>query len=226
MLQAGKASVLTEFHLKALDVRQAELDFYLSVFDKLMSIAGFLATFASSALLLEPTEDEFLEAAFVVSTSSALGLNLLVLIISTLCTVWGPGRALRGDGAEAVGYSVYVLDIACDWTKFFFDLGLTCYFISSILVSWMFLSFVAAVTTSTLLFLAMWGIFFKYRRLKKRLLPKKFTHGKVAGNPMRAVEPNNLAYPVESDQAYLAAQQRERERQHREARQNSWLRML
>ena len=53
MLQANKANVITGFHLKALDIRNAELCYFLMVFDKMSSIAGFLGGFASSALAIQ-----------------------------------------------------------------------------------------------------------------------------------------------------------------------------
>jgi len=52
MIQATKASVVTEFHLSSLEARSMELDYFLMVFDKLSSTASLLAGFASSALMV------------------------------------------------------------------------------------------------------------------------------------------------------------------------------
>lgn len=98
MIQANKANVVTDFHLKALNIRNRELDYFLMVFDKMSSISSLLAGFASSALMVGiPRRDNpYLVALFLVSTGCALGAHLLVVIISTMCTMWGPKGAAWG----------------------------------------------------------------------------------------------------------------------------------
>merc|ERR550537_374645 len=99
MIQANKATVVASFHQKTLEVRKMELDYYLMVFDKLSTISSLLAGFASSALMVGiPRRDNpYLVTLFLVSTACALGSHMLVVIISTMCTMWGPGKALRGE---------------------------------------------------------------------------------------------------------------------------------
>merc|ERR1719388_508256 len=136
MIQATKASVVTEFHLSSLDIRNRELDYFLMVFDKLSSISSLLAGFASSALMVGiPRRDNpYLVAMFLVCTGSALGSHLLVVIVATMCIMWGPGKALRGEDATAVDYTIDLLEATQVMTQRFFVFGLVCYFTSSILV--------------------------------------------------------------------------------------------
>merc|ERR1719436_1938891 len=35
--------------------------------------------------------------AFLIFSGGAFGMNLIVILISTLCCLWAPGKALRGQ---------------------------------------------------------------------------------------------------------------------------------
>merc|ERR1719491_2250814 len=116
------ASVVTSFHKHALDVRKLELDYYLMVFDKLSTISSLLAGFASTALMVGiPRKDNpYLVTLFLLSTGSALGSHLLVVVVTTMCTMWGPGHALRGKDAGYVDNAVFILDTTRDSMERFF----------------------------------------------------------------------------------------------------------
>merc|ERR1740117_2865263 len=48
--------------------------------------------------------------AFLIFTGSAFGMNLLVILIATLCNLWAPGCALRGSDSEHLSQTITVLE--------------------------------------------------------------------------------------------------------------------
>jgi len=190
MIQATKAAVVTEFHLDSLSARSMELDYFLMVFDKLSSTASLLAGFASSALMVGiPRRDNpFLVSAFLVSTGCALGCNLLVVIVATMCTMWGPGMALRGEDATAVDYTIFVLEQAQTRCLKFFIFGLMCYFLSSILVVWLLFDFIGSVIVSGILGVLILWTWCRSVQIYRALLPQKdIVSGRVKGNLVKNV---------------------------------------
>jgi len=184
MLQANKATVVTGFHKDTLEVRKMELDYYLMVFDKLSSISSLLAGFASSALMVGiPRRDNpYLVTLFLLSTGSALGAHLLVVIVTTMCIMWGPGHALRGEDASYVDNAVFILDTTKTSMEKFFIFGLICYFTSSILVVWLLFDPMGSVTVSVIFFIILAWLYCKSVRIAKNLLPPKFVSGHVKFN--------------------------------------------
>ena len=134
MIQANKATVVTEFHKQSLEVRNMELDFYLLVFERISSISALLAGFASTAIQVEVPEGSsaMLKTCYLFFAATALGAHLLVVVVCTMCTMWGPGHALKGREAKSVDHAVEVLDKAQRQMEIFFFLGLVSYFLSCI----------------------------------------------------------------------------------------------
>lgn len=125
MIQANKATVVTEFHKQSLEVRNMELDFYLLVFERISTISALLAGFASTAIQVEVPEGSspILKTCYLLFAATALGAHLLVVVVCTMCTMWGPGHALRGRDANCVDQAVAVLDAAQRQMEMFFFLG-------------------------------------------------------------------------------------------------------
>mmetsp|Transcript_159459 Transcript_159459/g.487948 ORF Transcript_159459/g.487948 Transcript_159459/m.487948 type:complete len:213 (-) Transcript_159459:97-735(-) len=189
MLQANKAKLVAGFHQQTLEVRKMELDYYLMVFDKLSSISSLLAGFASSALMIGiPRRDSpYLVTMFLLSTGSALGSHLLVVIVTTMCIMWGPGHALRGEDASFVDNAVYILDTAKRSMEKFFMFGLVCYFTSSILVVWLLFDFQGSVTVSIIFGVLLIWLFCKSRKIYTVLQPDKYVSGHVNFNRVRNI---------------------------------------
>lgn len=189
MIQANKATVITNFHKQSLDVRKMELDYYLMVFDKLSSISSLLAGFASSALMVGiPRRDNpYLVTLFLLSTGSALGAHLLVVIVTTMCIMWGPGHALRGEDASYVDNAVYILDTTKNSMEKFFMFGLVCYFASSILVVWLLFDFHGSVTVSVIFFTIIIWLYCKGMRIYSVLQPQKVALGHIKGNRVKNI---------------------------------------
>lgn len=191
MLQATKAQVLTEFHLDSLSVRFMEVEYLLMVFNRLAAVAGILAGFASTGILecglSEAEEAAFLPfsrsttlSSFSISMSlyiffcgSALGSLLVVLLITTLTTMWGPGRALRGKGQEAIHDAVAKMDSAAKWA------------FSSIISVCIHLSFIPCVVALIVLSVGSYFLYSAGREVVMELTPHTVITGIVQGNPMR-----------------------------------------
>merc|ERR1719221_2560951 len=102
-------------------------------------------------------ENPWVVVAFLVFTGSAFGMNLLVILIATLCCLWGPGKALRGNDTSHLDDAITILERQQQMAMRFFVLGLFSYFISSIMVTWLFFdrlgSLLATLLVSMFLFL-------------------------------------------------------------------------
>merc|ERR1719160_1369818 len=89
-----------------------ELDYFTMVFEKMSTVSGLLAGFASSAMMLSVPrwENPWVVVAFLVFTGSAFGMNLLVILIATLCCLWAPGKALRGNDSQHLSKTIVILE--------------------------------------------------------------------------------------------------------------------
>lgn len=189
MIQANKANVVTGFHLTSLNIRNYELGYFLMVFDKLSSISSLLAGFASSALMVGiPRRDNpYLVALFLLSTGSALGAHLLVVIVSTMCIMWGPGKALRGEDATSMDWAIYILEQTQIKIQRFFMFGLLCYFVSSILVVWLLFDLRGSIIITVIFGVIMVWLLVKSLKIYRALNPSQVVSGRLKGNPVKNV---------------------------------------
>merc|ERR1719221_807781 len=96
-------------------------------------------------------ENPWLVVAFLIFTGSAFGMNLLVILIATLCNLWAPGKALRGSDDYHLHEAIDILEKRQQMAMRFFVMGLFSYFISSIMVTWLFYDHFGAVLTTVFL---------------------------------------------------------------------------
>lgn len=103
MLQANKANVVASLARENLHLRQMELEYWTEVLKKFGTLAAFLGGFASTVMQLQTDVQaaQGFHLVFSLTSSGAMGLNFLVLAICTTCIVWGPGKALTGQGDES-----------------------------------------------------------------------------------------------------------------------------
>lgn len=100
MLQANKASVVAGWARQTLALRQMELQYWMEVLKKFGTLASFLGGFASSVLSLQTDVKgaSGFRLIFSLTAVGAMGFNFLLLALCTTCSIWGPGKALVGDG--------------------------------------------------------------------------------------------------------------------------------
>lgn len=190
MIQANKGQVISKFHQTSLEIRYKELKYFLGVFNRMSGISGLLAGFASSAMMLSVPrwEDPWLVVAFLIFTGSAFGMNLLVILIATLCCLWGPGKALRGNDAEHLHEAIEILERQQQMAMRFFVMGLFSYFISSIMVTWLFFDNLGALLATTLVTLFLFLLVRQSLVIRRAFMTTQpFSTGYMRGNPVAQV---------------------------------------
>ncbi|CEM33422.1 unnamed protein product [Vitrella brassicaformis CCMP3155] len=164
-----------------------ELDYFVSVFQALTGISSLLAGFASAGILLGvPAQNNpFLKLGFVTSTGAALGFNLLVVLIGSLVVMWGPGRALRGEGVESVSFAVEFMEVTSETCLIYFVLGLGCYFASSVFAAWILFKVQSSIFISVFFLVAAFVLIQQVGQLYLELKPPIVISGRIRGNPLR-----------------------------------------
>ena len=134
MLTADKNATLTEFQIQTLQIREKELNYFVGLYKSISGIAAMLAGFGFSSLKMEfpPKTSIVFEILYLSFTASAIGLELCAILNSATCSVFGPGKFLRGKGGLAAAEQVVaVLEDKMDITIGYFMSGLMCIVISS-----------------------------------------------------------------------------------------------
>lgn len=185
MLQANKATLLTQFNLDTLDIRQQEMDYWMDIYDKLAALAGMCAGFASG-LVAGGLDDNFniFLFFFKVIAGVCLGLNLTVLMTATLCTMWGPGKTLRGQGHEAVDNAIAFLESLHYQLEFYFSIGLICFCLCCGLSVFTSFNFIGAfvINIGFFLFVVLMVVQWRYV-LVKAFTPEHYVRGNLEGLP-------------------------------------------
>lgn len=115
-------------------MREKELNYFVSMYNGISGIAAMLAGFAFSSLRMEFPEDThtIIEIVYLSVTACAIGLELCAILNSATCSVFGPGKFLRGKGGlEAAENAIRVLEDKTDITLGYFISGLYCVLLSS-----------------------------------------------------------------------------------------------
>jgi len=188
MLQAKKGSILTGFHKTSLKIRYKELEYFKGVFNRMSSISTMLAGFAAQAMLLSVPrwENPWIVVAFLIFTGCALGFNLLVILIATLCTLFGPGKALCGNDSTHLHEAIDTMERQQQMAMRFFVMGLFSYFISSIMVTWLFFDRVGAIFTTVVLTIFQFVLVQQALVIRRAFITTQpFTSGYMYGNPVR-----------------------------------------
>ena len=149
MLQANKQALERELKVKMLDLQWKELDYLTSNFQNLATSSAVLVGFGFSALGISTAYDPqsstahqsiweldrdgwfniffisevIVSALFAAAASMALGWCLLSLFLSTICSMCGPGLALRGPEGS-VSIAVRHMEEMLKLTLRFFGRGL------------------------------------------------------------------------------------------------------
>merc|ERR1719284_1714811 len=132
-------------------------------------------------------ENPWVVVAFLIFTGSAFGMNLLVILIATLCCLWGPGKALRGDEPSHLHDAIEILEGKQQMAMRFFVMGLFSYFISSIMVTWLFFDRLGALLTTVLLTMFLFLLVRQSLTIRRMFITiQPFTKGNIRGNAVRS----------------------------------------
>ena len=98
MLLADKNQTITDFQHQTLEIREKELNYFVTLYGGIASIGAMMAGFGFSSLKIEfPTgTSEVMQIAYLSITASAIGLELCAILNSAIISVFGPGKFLRG----------------------------------------------------------------------------------------------------------------------------------
>merc|ERR1719359_1504520 len=123
-------------------------------------------------------ENPWVVVAFLIFTGSAFGMNLLVILIATLCCLWGPGKALRGDEPSHLHDAIEILEGKQQMAMRFFVMG-----------TWLFFDRLGALLTTALLTLFLFMLVRQSLVIRRAFITTQaFTTGYLRGNPVRGTE--------------------------------------
>mmetsp|Transcript_35531 Transcript_35531/g.46748 ORF Transcript_35531/g.46748 Transcript_35531/m.46748 type:complete len:141 (+) Transcript_35531:80-502(+) len=134
MLTADKNATLTDFQIQTMQIREKELNYFVGLYNSISGIAAMLAGFGFSSLKMSfPDHTSIVfEMLYLAITACAIGLELCAILNAATCSVFGPGKFLRGKGGIAAAEQVVaVLEDKMDITIGYFMAGLVCIVISS-----------------------------------------------------------------------------------------------
>lgn len=190
MLQLYKNSVITDATASQAEVRQKELDFYTNIFALFGGSATFMAgiTFEGLTKVIPPDTPPSLETWYLVLNTLNIGLDLCIIVWTTLCCTWGPGMALRGpEGLLSFHKTVDFLKDETLSIYLTYALSVICFFGSAVTQIWVFPngeSITAWVATGIML-LILFIVLVEQIRLELRIGGVIFSHfgadGKING---------------------------------------------
>ena len=175
MLTADKNATLTDFQIQTLQIREKELNYFVGLYNSISGIAAMLAGFGFSSLRMSFPDDTHTvtQILYLCFTCGAIGLELCAILNSATCSVFGPGRFLRGRGGlQAAEVAVQVLEEKSEITLGYFMAGLYCIVISSALKAFIQYSFFNGLIVTVGLI----GMTYILIISGKSFLPKTFCH--------------------------------------------------
>ena len=137
-------------------------------------LAGF--GFSSLRMSFPDHTSIVFEILYLGFTAGAIGLELCAILNASTCSVFGPGKFLRGKGGiEAAEQVISVLEEKIDITLGYFMAGLVCIVISSSLKAFIQYSFINAVVVSIGLVFMTYILVISGRRIFKSMYVEKGT---------------------------------------------------
>lgn len=131
-------------------------------------MAGF--GFGSLKVAFPENTSTGLQTFYLCITSCAIGFELCAILNSATCSVFGPGKFLRGkDGLKSASQAVQVMEEKSEITLKYFLAGFCCIVMSSILKSFILHSFWNALTVSVALMMMALYLYRVGMRIKNQL---------------------------------------------------------
>jgi len=139
MLFADKRALETNLKVSLLAIREKELNFYTTNCLAVGTQSALLAGFAYSGLtqVAFPHEAPYLiKLLYMLTTTTAMGFELIAVMNTTLLSMVGPGLALRGpDGSMHPAVDGMMIEYRLAFYSFFS--GLVSFHLSAALFGWM-----------------------------------------------------------------------------------------
>ena len=139
MLYADKRALETNLKVNLLAIREKELNYYAQNCLAVGTQAALLAGFAYSGLtqVAIPNDAEYvLKLGYLIVTSTAMCLELIAVMSTTLLSMMGPGLALRGpDGSVHPAVDGMMEEYRSAYLNFL--LGLIAFHFSAAIFGWL-----------------------------------------------------------------------------------------
>jgi len=215
MLYADKRALETNLKVSLLAIREKELNYYSQNCLAVGTQAALLAGFAYSGLtqVAIPFDSEYvLKLLYLLVTTTAMCLELIAVMNTTLLSMMGPGLALRGpdgsmhpavDGMMEEYQSAYLC----------FVLGLIAFHISAALFSWLMFNwfvstFVSGCVLGSLHLLIRYAsrVYTRFRLPASEVVTGRFTGdaGEGGGRAPTEEETERLKQLISKEQMQLA----------------------
>ena len=150
MLYADKRALETNLKVNLLAIREKELNYYAQNCLAVGTQAALLAGFAYSGLtqVAIPLDSDYvLKLLYLITTTTAMCLELIAVMSTTLLAMMGPGLALRGpDGSMHPAVDGMMDEYKQAYLNFF--LGLIAFHLSAAIFGWLTFSCARADTAS------------------------------------------------------------------------------
>ncbi len=183
MLYADKKALETNLQVSLLKIREKELQFYTQNCIAIGTQAALLSGFAYNGIIQVdiPTErSDLLKTCYLCVTTAAMGFELIAVLNSTLCSMLGPGLALRGpDGSMHRAVDGLMLEYRL--TFLFFTAGLVAFHVSALLFAWLEFSWPVAMAMTLALLMFIYGmgrywlrIYSRFALSSERMITGKF----------------------------------------------------
>ena len=175
--------------MSLLKIREKELQFYTQNCIAIGTQAALLSGFAYNGIIQVdiPTDSsDWLKTMYLCVTTAAMGFELIAVLNSTLCSMLGPGLALRGpDGSMHRAVDGLMLEYRL--TFLFFTAGLVAFHLSALLFAWLEFSWPVALAMTLALLMFIYGMYRYWLRIysrfalsSDRMITGKFEFGAAA----------------------------------------------
>mmetsp|Transcript_21833 Transcript_21833/g.51743 ORF Transcript_21833/g.51743 Transcript_21833/m.51743 type:complete len:188 (-) Transcript_21833:81-644(-) len=147
MLFADKRNLETNLQVSLLKIRDKELQFYVGNCIAMGTQSAVLAGFAYNGIIQVDIPDganDWLRGAWLVTSCCAMGFEMICLVSTSFCVMFGPGLALRGpDGSMHLAVDGLMLEYRR--AALFYGAGMSMFFLSLMLFAWLVFDWHAAV---------------------------------------------------------------------------------
>ncbi|KOO53862.1 hypothetical protein Ctob_012795 [Chrysochromulina tobinii] len=170
MLYADKRALETNLQVSLLKIREKELQFYTQNCIAIGTQAALLSGFAYNGIIqvdIPSESSDWLKTAYLCVTTFAMGFELIAVLNATLCSMLGPGLALRGpDGSMHRAVDGLMLEYRL--TFLFFTMGLIAFHVSALLFAWLEFSWPVALAMTLALLMFIYGMARYFKRIYQR----------------------------------------------------------
>ena len=140
---------------------RAAAEFYTQNCIAIGTQAALLSGFAYNGIIqvdIPSDSSDWLKTLYLTVTTAAMGFELIAVLNSTLCSMLGPGLALRGpDGSMHRAVDGLMLEYRL--TFVFFSMGLVAFHLSALIFAWLEFSMPVALAMTMALLMFVYGMF-------------------------------------------------------------------